>query len=170
MVFGKDKKPKPQPRPVVKQAVEIETIVGANTSMSGDIRSSGGVRIEGDFEGSVDIAGNLVIGEAAKVIATILANNVQIQGAVKGDVTARRLEILDTGKLWGNIAVDSFVLDDGGFFRGQSKMQSDAKPPLLEAPATGSGPVVEVRPTSKPKSEPKEPVFESKEETPGSGS
>ncbi len=153
MVFGKDKKPKPQPRPATKPTVEIETIVGSNTGMSGDIRSSGGVRIEGDFEGSIDIAGNLVVGEAAKVVAKISAHNVQIQGAVQGDVTARRLEILDTGKLWGNICVDSFVLDDGGFFRGQSKMQGEDEPPLLEAPSAGRSKVVEAEVTvSKPAS------------------
>lgn len=148
MVFGRDKKPKPQqPRPVAKPAVEIETVVGSNTSIKGDLRSSGGVRVEGDFEGSIDIAGNLVIGEAAKVVATISAHNVQIQGAVKGDVTARRLEVLDTGKLWGNIAVDSFVLDDGGFFRGQSKMEGEADPPLLEASHSGTSRIVDVEST-----------------------
>jgi cytoskeletal protein CcmA (bactofilin family) len=137
MVFGgKDRRPKTQQpaRPAAKAAVEIETILGPNTSLKGDVRSSGGVRVDGDFEGSIDIAGNLIVGEAAKVVATITAHNVQIQGTVQGDVTARRLEILDTGKLWGDIAVDSFVLDDGGFFRGQSKMQGDVEPPLLEPP------------------------------------
>ena len=119
MVFGgKEKRSKPpQPRPAAKAAVEIETILGPNTSLKGDVRSSGGVRVDGDFEGSIDIAGNLIVGEAAKCVATITAHNVQIQGTVQGDVTAKRLEILDTGKLWGNISVDSFVLDDGGFFR-----------------------------------------------------
>jgi cytoskeletal protein CcmA (bactofilin family) len=68
---------------------------------------------------------------------------VQIQGAVQGDVTARRLEILDSGRLWGNIKVDSFVLDDGGFFRGQSEMQGEDEPPLLEARTTVNGDIVE---------------------------
>jgi cytoskeletal protein CcmA (bactofilin family) len=135
MLFGgKEKKVKQQPRPVAKVAVEIETVLGPNTSINGDIKSSGGVRIDGDFSGTIDIAGNLLVGETAKVVATISAHNVQIQGTVQGDITAKRLEILDTGKLWGNIAVESFVLDDGGFYRGESKMQSDDTPPLLEAP------------------------------------
>jgi cytoskeletal protein CcmA (bactofilin family) len=150
MVFGgKDKRPKTQQpsRPAAKAPVEIETVLGPNTSLKGDVRSSGGVRIDGDFEGTVDIAGNLIVTEAAKVVATITAHNVQIQGTVQGDVTARRLEILDTGKLWGDISVDSFVLDDGGFYRGQSKMKGDVEPPLLEPPKSTSkpkaGPVVE---------------------------
>ena len=150
MVFGaRDKRPKgqQQPRPVAKAAVEIETILGPNTSIKGDVRSSGGVRVDGDFEGTIDIAGNLIVGEAAKVVATITAHNVQIQGTVQGDVNARRLEILDTGKLWGNISVDSFVLDDGGFFRGQSKMQGDIEPPLLEPPKFKPRDVVDVKAT-----------------------
>ena len=150
MVFGgKDRKTKPQSRVGAKATVEIETILGPNSRMKGDISSSGGVRIEGDFEGSIDIAGNLIVGKAAKVVATISANNLQIQGTVQGDVTAKRLEVLDTGRLWGNIDVDSFVLDDGGFFRGQSKMQSDVEPPLLEAPYPPSGDVVDVEATLK---------------------
>lgn len=148
MVFGRDKKPKGEPRPAPRGAVEIETIVGANTSIKGEVRSSGGLRIEGDFEGTIEIAGNLLVGEAAKVVADISAHNIQIQGTVQGDVTARRLEILDTGKLWGNIEVDSFVLDDGGFFRGQSKMQGEGGPPLLEAPSRGDGEVLDVEATT----------------------
>jgi cytoskeletal protein CcmA (bactofilin family) len=147
MVFGRDRKPKGEPRPAPKGAVEIETMIGANTSMKGEIRSSGGVRIEGDFEGTIDIVGNLLIGESAKVAADISAHNIQVQGTVQGDVTARRLEILDTGKLWGNIEVDSFVLDDGGFFRGQSKMQGESAPPLLESPSPRDGEVLDVEAT-----------------------
>ena len=148
MVFGRDKKARAQQqRPNAKATVELETSVGANTSIKGDIRSSGGVRVDGDFEGTLDIAGNLIVGEAAKVVATVAAHNVQIQGTLQGDVTARRIEILDTGKLWGNIAVDSFVLDDGGFFRGQSQMQSDEQPPLLEAPQAEEGDIVDLEAT-----------------------
>jgi len=145
MLFsGREKKTRQQPAVPAKVAVEIETVLGPNTNVQGDIRSSGGVRIDGDFGGTLDIAGNLVIGEHAKVVADITANNVQVQGTVQGDITAKRLEILDTGKLWGDIAVESFVLDDGGFYRGQSKMQSDTEPPLLEAPRESQEDVVDV--------------------------
>jgi cytoskeletal protein CcmA (bactofilin family) len=148
MLFsGREKKARQQPAIAPKAAVEIETVLGPNTNVQGDIRSSGGVRIDGDFGGTLDIAGNLVIGENAKVVADITANNVQVQGTVQGDITAKRLEILDTGKLWGDIAVDSFVLDDGGFYRGQSKMQGDTQPPLLEATHEPQEDVVDIEAT-----------------------
>lgn len=148
MIFsGKQKKGQEQLQIRTKAPTELETILGPNTSTKGDVRSSGGVRIEGDFEGTIDIAGNLIVGENARVVADITAHNVQIQGIVQGDITANRLEILDTGKLWGNIAVDSFVLDDGGFYHGQSRMQGDAEPPLLEAPPPALDDVVDVEAT-----------------------
>jgi cytoskeletal protein CcmA (bactofilin family) len=147
MLFGgREKQPKPQPGVAPRAPVEIETVFGPNTSIQGDVRSSGGVRIDGDFGGAIEIAGNLVIGEQAQVVASIKAHNVQIQGTVQGNVSAKRLEILDTGKLWGDIAVDSFVLDDGGFYHGQSTMKGDATPPLLQAPNIHDD-IVDVEPT-----------------------
>ena len=130
-----------------KATTQIEVRLGPNASVRGELHSSGGARIDGDLVGSIDIAGNLIIGENAKVIATISAHNVQIQGIVRGDVTANRLEILDTGKLWGNIAVDSFLLEDGGFYQGQSSMHTDVEPPLLEAPHSVHGEVVDAEAT-----------------------
>lgn len=147
MIFGKDKKAKAQTRPAAKVRVELETILGANTSLKGDLRSSGSIRIDGDFEGTLDTVGNLIVGEAARVVATISAHNVQIQGTVQGNVTARRIEVLENGKLWGDITMESFALDDGGFFRGKSTMQTDSEPPLLEAPRAGAGQVVDVEAT-----------------------
>jgi len=146
MLFGAKKKKAEQLR-IKPKALEMETVIGPNTSVKGDLRSSGGVRLEGDFDGTIDIAGNLVVGEKSQVVATISAHNIQIQGAVQGDITAKRLEILDTGKLWGNIAVESFVLDDGGLYQGQSRMQSDSQPPLLRAPSIVSGDIVDAEAT-----------------------
>jgi cytoskeletal protein CcmA (bactofilin family) len=92
------------------------------------------VRIDGLYEGSVETAGNVIIGEGAKVVADITAENVSVSGAVKGSITARgRLEILSTGRVWADIAVTSFLIDEGGFFRGKSIMSSGPEP-SLEAP------------------------------------
>jgi cytoskeletal protein CcmA (bactofilin family) len=144
MIFGgKDQKSKTPSKKGPKAPFEIETMLGPNTSFQGDIRSSGGVRIDGDFGGTIEIAGNLIVGENATVVAEIAAHNVQVQGTVQGCVTAKRLEILDTGKLWGDIVVDSFVLDDGGFYRGRSQMEGDTPPALLEAPQPSSSEVVD---------------------------
>jgi cytoskeletal protein CcmA (bactofilin family) len=118
-------------------ASKIETVIGPTANFKGTIQSDGGLRIDGVFEGIIQIAGNLIIGESGKVIAEVNAQNVSVAGALKGSVKAvGRLEILSNGRVWGDISVASFLIDEGGFFRGQSIMPGEADMPMLEAPVS----------------------------------
>lgn len=122
-------------------STKIETVIGPTANFKGTVQSDGGLRIDGVFEGVVQIAGNLIIGESGKVIAEVTAQNVSVAGALKGTVKAAgRLEILSNGRVWGDISVSSFLIDEGGFFRGQSIMPGEADMPMLEAPAGISQP------------------------------
>ena len=117
-------------------AAKIETVIGPTANFKGTVQSDGGLRIDGVFEGSIQLAGNLIIGESGKVIAEVNAQNVSVAGALKGTVKAvGRLEILSSGRVWGDISVASFLIDEGGFFRGQSIMPGEPDMPMLEAPA-----------------------------------
>jgi cytoskeletal protein CcmA (bactofilin family) len=130
-VFGREKTPKTPP---VAPASKIETIIGPNAYFRGDIQSDGGIRIEGIFEGNIDVTGNLVIGEGAKVVAEVKANNISISGAVKGNVTGNRVEILETGRVWGDLTINSLLLNEGAYLRGQTTMHGDIEPPMIEPP------------------------------------
>jgi len=68
------------------------------------------------------------------VIAEIKANNVSISGAVKGDVAANRVEILETGRVWGDLTINSLLLNEGAYFRGHTTMHGDVQPPMIEPP------------------------------------
>jgi cytoskeletal protein CcmA (bactofilin family) len=91
----------------------------------------GSVRIDGVCEeGVIETLGNIVIGPQAKVAADLIAENVSVSGAVTGNIKATgRLEILSTGKVWGNVDVGSFLLDEEGFFRGNLAMKDEPEPP-----------------------------------------
>ena len=130
-------------------STKIETVIGPNANFKGAVQSDGGMRIDGLYEGTIELAGNLVIGEGGKVVADIKAQNVSVSGAVKGTISASgRLEILSTGKVWGDISVASFLIDEGGFFRGQSAMPGEPDFPMLEAPGhKGAGPVLDAEVT-----------------------
>jgi len=148
-VFGKEKTKAPAAAPISK----IETIVGPNAYFRGDIQSDGGIRIDGVFEGTIDITGNLVIGEGAKVIADIKANNISISGAVKGNIASNRVEILETGRVWGDLTINSLLLNEGAYLRGQTTMHGDIEPPMIEPPKPqpaaepASATIVDVEPT-----------------------
>ena len=129
-MFKKEKTKLSSAAPVSK----IETIIGPNAHFRGEIQSDGGVRVDGIFEGTIDITGNLVIGEGAKIIADINATNISIAGAVKGDIGGNRVEILETGRVWGNLTINSLLLNEGAYLRGQTTMHADIEPPLIEPP------------------------------------
>jgi len=110
---------------------KIDNILGPNTSYNGTVKSDGNIRIDGIYQGYIETAGNLIIGPSAKVLADIVANSIQVWGAVRGNITAQsRLEILPDGRVWGDIHVASLLIDEGGMFRGQCVMASENAEPL----------------------------------------
>lgn len=114
---------------------QVETVIGPTTNFKGSVQNDGGLRVEGIFEGTVETGGNLIVGEEAKVMADIVAYNVSVAGAIKGNVKANRVEVLSTGRVWGDITVKSFLVDEGGFVSGEIIMEgAEFKPPLTKAP------------------------------------
>ena len=109
----------------------IETIIGPNTNFEGHLKCDGSVRIDGVCEGGlIETVGNVVVSPNAVVAADIVARNVSVSGAVTGKIKASgRLEILSTGRVWGDVEVGSFLLDEDGYFRGQLVMQEEPEPP-----------------------------------------
>ncbi len=129
----------------------LESIVGPTASLTGHLRSDGGVRIDGIFEGVIEVAGNVVIGESAKVVANITARNITVGGAVRGNIDATgRLEILSHGQVLGDIMVGQVMIDDGGVFQGNSRIRGiDQR--ALQAPAEHVAfPEVVIEPVSEP--------------------
>jgi len=133
-LFGRGKKEEKSSKKTSSRNLQIDTVIGPNAHFRGDIQADGGARIEGVFEGSIDITGNLVIGEGSKVIAEIKAHNISISGAVKGDIDGNKVEILENGRVWGNLTVNSLLLNEGAYLRGKTTMQGDVEPPMIEPP------------------------------------
>ena len=122
------------------QTVErITSVLGAGIIWQGTISGSGGVRIEGMFEGQITLKGLLVVGETGKVTCdNVRAANVIVAGAVKGNITAQKVEIRSSGRVWGDIVTTAFATEEGAFLRGQIRME-DAVDLGLDEPA-GSTP------------------------------
>lgn len=99
-------------------------MLGQGITCKGLLSGSGGVRIEGAFEGDITLRGLLVIGETGRVTCQKLhANVVIVAGAVRGDITAEKVEIRRTGRVWGNVVTAAFATEEGAFLRGQIRME-----------------------------------------------
>ena len=116
---------------------KIENVLGSTTSVNGTLKSDGNTRVDGTFQGRIEIAGNLIVGPSARVLADIVANTVQVWGAVRGDIRAQgRLEILPSGRVWGNVQVNALSIDEGGVYRGVCTIAGeDLEPLTLPEPA-----------------------------------
>ena len=130
------------------QTVErITTVLGVGLIWQGSLSGSGGVRIEGNFEGQIALKGLLVIGETGKVTCDDLrAANVIIAGAVKGNISAQKVEIRSTGRVWGDIVTTAFATEEGAFLRGQIRMEDAVDLDLEPAPAAAAPAVPPIDP------------------------
>lgn len=126
------------PPPAVQAVERITSVLGAGVIWQGSITGSGGVRIEGVFDGQIALRGMLVVGETGRVTCeNIQANTVVVAGAVKGNITAEKVEIRSTGRVWGDVVTTSFVTEEGAFLRGQIRMEEKIQIELPEvAPET----------------------------------
>jgi len=106
-------------------AVErITSVLGPGVIWHGAVSGSGGVRIEGAFEGEIALRGLLVVGETGRVTCdNVRANAVIVAGAVRGNITTQKLEIRASGRVWGDVITTAFVTDEGAFLRGQIRME-----------------------------------------------
>lgn len=110
---------------------KVETVLGPGVHYKGVLKGSAGVRIEGSVDGAIVINGPVVIAEGAKVNADIQATVVLVAGSIKGNITAARVEILATGRIWGDLVTKDFASEEGAYLRGQVKMQDHIPLPVM---------------------------------------
>jgi cytoskeletal protein CcmA (bactofilin family) len=104
--------------PPASRLERITSVLGAGVIWQGSISGSGGVRVEGTFEGQITLKGLLVVGETGKVTCEDLrAMNVIVAGAVKGNITSQKVEIRATGRVWGDVVTAAFATEEGAFLR-----------------------------------------------------
>ena len=141
-MFRRNSDTQPIPGPPVSTE-RVTSVLGPGIAWKGQLRGTGGVRIEGSFEGEIAIRGLLVVGENGRVTCEELrANVVVVAGAVRGDIIAEKLEIRSTGRVWGNVVTAAFSTEEGAFLRGQVRMEervqieesvnAEAEPPTQE--------------------------------------
>jgi cytoskeletal protein CcmA (bactofilin family) len=129
----------PNTTPIVKAVERVTSVLGAGIIWQGSLSGSGGVRIEGTYEGQIGLSGMLVVGETGRVTCEDLrASTVIVAGSVRGNITAQKVEIRSTGRIWGNVVTISFATEEGAFLRGQIRMEENLDLGLDATPAADS--------------------------------
>ena len=121
-MFGKDKK-----SAIVNSA---PTYIGKGMRIEGKIYGMRPIWIDGEVHGTIDSISEVIIGEFAKVDATIRAATIKVNGSVEGELFAsNRIEIMAKGRVSGNITnlAGSLVIQTGGIFEGQCLTATEEK-------------------------------------------
>lgn len=116
---------------------KVISIIGQGTTVIGEVKSKGTIRIEGAVSGKIQSEDTILVQETGRVKADMVAGQVVISGEVEGNVFAHeRIEITSNGKLVGDITAPRVSIADGVLFEGKCTM----KPPGQAVPPSGSGP------------------------------
>ena len=107
------------------------TLISKNAEITGDLKFSGGLRIEGTVVGNVIGADNksqLTLGESGKVIGEIRAPNVVVNGAVEGDIySSDFLQLAIKARVSGNVYYSMMEMEKGAEVNGSLVHQDDKK-------------------------------------------
>lgn len=106
-----------------KVSSSFDSVIGKNTTLTGDIECSGSLRIDGSVTGDIKTDGDVLLGKDGIIKGKTEAVNVHLSGTVEGNIRATGiLRILSSAKLFGDVEVKSFVADEGAIFHGSCKM------------------------------------------------
>lgn len=108
------------PEKVSRRDFSINTIIGPNTDVWGDVHAGGFTRVDGNVRGDMDAKGRVVIGERARMTSNITGTAITIGGVVKGNVLAsERLVVLSTGLIIGDVITRRIQADEGCMIHGR---------------------------------------------------
>lgn len=103
--------------------VNSSNVISKETSIKGDIKAQGNIRVEGRVEGTLDSKNKIVIGESALVIGQLNAEEAEISGKVEGEVRcAGVLFLKKSAIITGNIYTQKLVVESGAKFNGKCQM------------------------------------------------
>ena len=104
----------------------INSIIGSDMIVEGNIRAKETVRVEGSVTGNVETEGALIISATGKVKGNIKGSSVVVGGMLEGDLASTgKTEVISTGRVIGNIRTKSLIVDENAVFQGQCIMNTN---------------------------------------------
>ena len=90
-----------------KRNSELDSLVGANTKLIGDVHFSGGLHIDGTIQGNVIAEGEdslVTTSEKGRIEGNVHVHNMVLSGEVVGDVYAlKHIELAPNARVTGNV-------------------------------------------------------------------
>lgn len=129
-IFKDEKSEKTDGKSLGNGAEGALSIIATGMKVTGDIDSTGVVKVEGRVEGSIRSARQVLVGRQGVVQGDIETREAIIGGTVAGTITGgERVEIQATAVVNGDVVTRTIVIAEGGKINGGVKMEEQRTPP-----------------------------------------
>ena len=114
------RRPAPAPAPAPRHEAAKESHISADLTIEGKIIGTGHIRIAGRFKGDVQVDGNVSLESGARLEGHVKASVVSVAGELIGNIeNAKRVELLETGVINGDVKAAQLTVAAGSRMRGQ---------------------------------------------------
>jgi len=125
-MFGNDRKA------VGRPTMAVDTLIGAQTVVRGDVTFSGGLHVDGQVHGAIVAeAGSdavVTVSDKGRIEGEIRAPHVVINGTLEGDVVAtERIELASQARVTGNIRYKLLEMHAGAQVNGQIMREDEPR-------------------------------------------
>lgn len=115
-----------------KPESRIDCLIGAGTTIEGDITFTGGLRVDGRVRGNVAASdgkpGTLVLSEQAQIEGEVRVSYVVINGTLVGPIhSAEYIELQSKANVTGDVYYKTLEIQLGAVLQGRLVFQSDSK-------------------------------------------
>jgi cytoskeletal protein CcmA (bactofilin family) len=104
--------------------VAISSIIGTGMHFVGDISFTGKLRLDGTIEGNVK-GEHLILGPTGTITGDIDIDSFICQGRVRGNISARNLNVVKGCRIDGNIEVVNLLVEGGASLNGEVKVETN---------------------------------------------
>lgn len=100
--------------------ISINTLIGLDAFVSGNLKLSGFIRVDGDIDGNLETTGNIIIGEKARIRGNVTAASAVIGGIIEGDVVAPEgIKLFATASVLGDVITKRLQVAGDCLLQGQ---------------------------------------------------
>ncbi|MEM8803665.1 MAG: polymer-forming cytoskeletal protein [Pseudomonadota bacterium] len=110
--------------PAPPKAKPPASVLSADLQITGNIKTTGDINIEGNVEGDIR-AHLLTVGEGATVKGECLADDVVVNGRVIGKVRGLKVRLTSTARVEGDIIHKTIAIESGAHFEGSVQRQEN---------------------------------------------
>ncbi len=111
----------------MSEASNQSTVIGADTTIKGEISFDKTAQILGTIEGKITSKGEVLLGSGATCNASVDGTKVTIEGNVDGDVTGKeQVKLAKTAVMSGDLIAQKLVVEEGAVFVGHCQVGGDA--------------------------------------------